>query len=48
MAMKRFKFIKTLFYRLFLEPGACIMERGMLLGLKKRVERASAKNAGRD
>jgi hypothetical protein len=29
-----------LFYRVFLEPGSFIMERGMLLGLKRRVEAA--------
>ena len=31
----------TLFYRAFLEPGAFIMERKMLLGIKERVEAAS-------
>jgi hypothetical protein len=28
----------TLFYRLFLEPGAFLMERKMLLGIKRRAE----------
>lgn len=28
----------TLFYRAFLEPGAFIMQRGMLLGIKERAE----------
>jgi hypothetical protein len=28
----------TLFYRLFLEPGAFVMERKMLLGIKERAE----------
>ncbi len=28
----------TIFYRLFLEPEAFIMERKMLLGIKHRVE----------
>lgn len=30
----------TIFYRLFLEPGAFIMERKMLLGIKHRVEKS--------
>lgn len=29
----------TLFYRVFLEPGAFLMERKMLLGIKERAER---------
>ena len=33
------------FYRLFLEPGAFIMERGMLLGLKRRAEGAVSRPA---
>jgi hypothetical protein len=28
----------TIFYRMFLEPGAFIMERKMMLGIKKRAE----------
>jgi hypothetical protein len=31
-------FASSIFYRLFLEPGAFIMERKMLLGIKHRVE----------
>jgi hypothetical protein len=31
-------FQNTLFYRLFLEPGAFVMERKMLLGIKHRAE----------
>lgn len=32
--------VNTLAYRIFLEPGAFIMERGMLLGIKQRAERS--------
>ena len=31
--------LNTFFYRLFLEPGAFLMERKMLLGIKERAER---------
>lgn len=31
----------TLFYRALLEPGSFVMERGMLLGIKRRAEAAS-------
>ena len=31
-------FQNTFFYRLFLEPGAFVMERKMLLGIKLRAE----------
>jgi hypothetical protein len=34
--------MNTFFYRVFLEPGAFLMERKMLLGIKERAEGATA------
>ncbi len=30
---------RTLFYRLFMQPGSLLMERKMALGIKQRAER---------